>query len=408
MGSALRPPGGRITVVTAVATVVLAGLTPLAAQAHEPHAPAPVSDTAAGTLPGQRGSLLTERTLTGVAALPSAAENRTVTYLSEDSQGRRIVVSGTVSLPKTPPPPGGWPVISWAHGTTGLADICAPSADTPDGPEHEQLAQQVQTLDQWVTHGYAVVRTDYEGLGTPGDHPYLNGRSAANTVVDLVRAARRVDPRVGRRWLAVGHSQGGHAALFSAAAASTGKDVQLVGAVAIAPGGWEVSQTVPYIRAGGPGAQASVAFLPPLLLGAAAADPAVVPEDLLTKKALPLITAARTGCLESVREVAATIPPEDVFKPDADVAPLTDYLKKQETGGLKLRVPTFVAQGADDQLVARSTTDDLVKSLRKTSRDVSYRVYPGADHRGSIAASWGDAERFADALFSQHRPNASR
>jgi hypothetical protein len=38
-----------------------------------------------------------------------------------------------------------------------------------------------------------VVQTDYEGLGTPGTHPYLNGPSEGRRVLDMVRAARRLD-----------------------------------------------------------------------------------------------------------------------------------------------------------------------------------------------------------------------
>jgi hypothetical protein len=64
-------------------------------------------------------------------------------------------------------------VVTWGHGTTGIGDGCAPTRyDNP---------QDVTTIDpllqRWIGAGYAVVRTDYEGLGTPGTHPYLIGRS---------------------------------------------------------------------------------------------------------------------------------------------------------------------------------------------------------------------------------------
>jgi hypothetical protein len=77
-------------------------------------------------------------------------------------------VSGTISIRPGQPPADGWPVLSWAHGTTGVADICAPSRDAPGHPSHiyNQLADA--TLNQWVKRGWVVSKTDYEGLGTPG------------------------------------------------------------------------------------------------------------------------------------------------------------------------------------------------------------------------------------------------
>ena len=74
-------------------------------------------------------------------------------------------------------------------------------------------------LNLWVKRGWAVVKTDYEGLGTPGPHPYLAGASAARGTIDIVTAARHLHPGIGRRWAVMGHYQGGHAALFTASLA---------------------------------------------------------------------------------------------------------------------------------------------------------------------------------------------
>ena len=70
-------------------------------------------------------------------------------------------MSGTVAIPKGKAPKGGWPVVSWAHGTIGAADACAPSKIAMPGAYDQKL------LNRWLKAGYAVVRTDYEGLGTP-------------------------------------------------------------------------------------------------------------------------------------------------------------------------------------------------------------------------------------------------
>ncbi len=355
---------------------------------------------------GADGALISRRPLTGVAAPPSASANELITYTSRDAADRRVVVSAVMSTPSSPPPPGGWPVVSWGHGTTGVADTCAPSADTPDGPAHDYLNAVGPTLDSWVARGYAVVRTDYEGLGTPGPHPYLNATSAANAVSDLVRAARVVDRRVGADWVAMGHSQGGQAALAAAATRPGEPGLNLRGAVAIAPGGVGLGRTAEYIKAHPDGPRTALAFLPLVLLGAAAADPSVRPERLLTDEAQPLLTTARTGCLSDLRETAENLRADQVFRPDADLGPLTAYLREQDPRGFTPRVPTFIAQGAQDTAVAKPGTDALARKLCDSPHRTAYETY-AADHRGSVPASRDDAQRFVDALFAGRVPPTS-
>ncbi|MFD0899709.1 serine aminopeptidase domain-containing protein [Actinomadura sediminis] len=354
--------------------------------------------------PGHRGRLLAAGPVAGTAALPSAAANRTVTYTSEGANGRPITVTGTVAIPPGTPPRDGWPVLSWAHGTTGTADVCAPSADTADGPAHDYLAVTERYLDRWVAQGYAVVQTDYEGLGTPGGHPYMHGRSEANAVVDIVRAARDLDRRIGRDWYVAGHSQGGHAALFTAAADRTPRDVRLRGALALAPGS-QTSATPEYVRAGLPGARAAMPFLFVLLTGAEAAEPSIVPEDLLTDGALPMLEAARTSaCTYGLRRMAEGFDPAKVFRPDADLRPLVAYLRSQEPAGLHLRVPTLVLQGTADTLVSPEATKLLLGDLCERYGTIAHREYEGADHRALLDASFTDGLRYVEGLRKGESP----
>ena len=121
-------------------------------------------------------------------------------------------------VPKGKAPRGGWPVVSWAHGTSGLADRCAPSRVGPALPERDR-----PYLSRWIAEGYAIVASDYVGLGTPGLAPYLDGRTTAHNVVDMVKAGRAVAAdrggrraRLARDWVAIGQSQGGGAAIYTA------------------------------------------------------------------------------------------------------------------------------------------------------------------------------------------------
>ncbi|MBO2458720.1 alpha/beta hydrolase family protein [Actinomadura violacea] len=353
--------------------------------------------------PGHRGTLLSSRPLHTAAALPSASSTRAISYVSEGVGGKRITVTGTVAVPKGKAPRGGWPVLSWAHGTTGTADACAPSRDTADGPAHDYLSITEGYLDKWVARGFAVVQTDYEGMGTPGGHPYLNGVSEANTVLDIVRAAHRVDPHIGRNFYVAGHSQGGQATLFTAAAKKAG-DVRLKGAVSIAPGS-HMAETAQYVRTGYPGAELAVPFLFVQLNGVKAADPSFHPEDLLTSAAAKVLESGqRDACLAQLREAGSSIPPKEVFRPDADLTAFDAYYNAQEPSALDLRVPTFVAQGTADTSVSPAATKGVVADLCKRYPDISYREYEGADHRASIGASFDDAFRFVQAVQSGRQP----
>ena len=100
------------------------------------------------------GDVIWARPWTGPLTNKNAASNTLVLYHTTSVNGLDVAVSGTVSIPKGDPPKGGWPVISWTHGTTGNGPRCAPSRDPNENTEKE-------ALDVWVSKGYVVVQTDY-------------------------------------------------------------------------------------------------------------------------------------------------------------------------------------------------------------------------------------------------------
>ena len=148
-----------------------------------------------------------------------------ITYLSTGVRGDLVEVSGLVFAP--PGVPANSPVVSWAHGTTGVADVCAPSATHPVGSEIPMAI---------AAAGHIVAATDYEGLGTPGVHPYLVGESEGRSSLDIVRAVRQMELGASDRYLVWGLSQGGHAALWAGQLAdSYAGELDLAGVVAAAP-----------------------------------------------------------------------------------------------------------------------------------------------------------------------------
>lgn len=160
-----------------------------------------------------------------------AAESSILTYKMLGQSGQEVQATSLVFTPNTPPPTGGWPIVVWAHGTTGVADACAPSKAA--------LADSTKDLiSKLLAAGYVVVAPDYEGLGTAGIHPFLNVKSEAFSITDAVVATRNYLSQrnllTSTKWLTVGHSQGGHAALSAAQYASRAQ-LDYKGTVAVAP-----------------------------------------------------------------------------------------------------------------------------------------------------------------------------
>ena len=168
----------------------------------------------------------TAYTLTDMSA--SAADSVVMTYKMLGVNGKEVQATSLVFTPKTPVPKDGWPIVIWAHGTTGVADICAPS--------RLALGSDVKNMiSKFLAEGYVVVAPDYAGLGSGGDHRFLNVKSEAYSITDAVVAARNwLGTKASKQWVTVGHSQGGQAALGAAQYASRAQ-LNYKGTVAVAP-----------------------------------------------------------------------------------------------------------------------------------------------------------------------------
>lgn len=129
-------------------------------------------------------------------------------------------------------PAGRRPVTAWAHGTTGVAEPCAPSL-----VRHPFTAGALLVLPQMLAQGWAVVATDYTGLGTAGPAPFLIGQGEARSVLDAVRAAHQLPGlNLADTTVIWGHSQGGNAALWAGALAPAyAPDDHVIGVAALAP-----------------------------------------------------------------------------------------------------------------------------------------------------------------------------
>jgi hypothetical protein len=115
-----------------------------------------------------------------------ASESSVMTYKMLGQNGKETLATSLIFVPKGTMPSGGWKVVVWAHGTTGVADQCAPSRNATNIYIQDMI-------NKFLAAGYVVVAPDYEGLGEPSGrelHPFLNVKSEAYSITDAVVAAR--------------------------------------------------------------------------------------------------------------------------------------------------------------------------------------------------------------------------
>jgi len=339
---------------------------------------------------GPHGTPIWARRLTGSAVLSNAASNTLVLYRSVGIDGRTVAVSGTVAVPPGKPPRGGWPVVSWGHATVGLADVCAPTRSDVLGGYERPLLRRL------VAAGYAVVRTDYEGLGTPGNHPDLIGVSEAHTMLDMVRAAAAVEPHIDvRRVALVGHSVGGHAALWATTLAPTyTPELGIRATVAFAPSSHIALQAsaLPTLTAPN-GELAAVAAA--IVEGAHAAVPSLDIASLLSPRGAALFPRVQLDCLPTLAAtVFANVAPADLFRPSANLASLVSVLAANDPEGLTFRTPVRIEQGGADPVVLPALTDLLVQGYAGRGLPVSYNRVDGVDHFQLVDAAADDAAAF--------------
>ncbi len=178
--------------------------------------------------PARAGTIIRSAVITSGGPLAQGATAYRVLYHSESITGSDIAVSGMIVVPGGAPPAAGFPVVTWAHGTTGLVQQCAPSLDG---------VTSIPMVNALLDRRVIVAATDYQGLGPSAIQPYLVGQSEAQAVLDAARAARYlVGSEASNEVVILGYSQGGQAALFASQMAPTyAPDLTVAGAAAAAP-----------------------------------------------------------------------------------------------------------------------------------------------------------------------------
>jgi hypothetical protein len=323
-------------------------------------------------------------------------------------------VSGAFFIPSGAAPENGWPVISLAHGTTGIGNDCGPSRQ-PD------LMGYAPMIQSYLADKYAVAVTDYEGLGESGSHPYLEPQTAAFNTIDAVRAMRAISPTVSARWIAVGYSQGGQAVWAADELNSYyGHDLQLQGTVALAPA---VNLTgVADLVTSGSLTDDQRSRFPLGIIGAARYNPALDADGFLHGSAdyfrdqfsrcettadqestpsqyTPPVPVPRREAVDRLRD-ANDVKPRSA----QDVAALRDALRRVALPQRPLEKPMLVINGDDDPQVLPQWVRSAVSRSCALGGQIEYVQLPGVTHLDVVQESVETTQRWVAERFAGTPP----
>lgn len=346
-----------------------------------------------GNNPGDLVSALTMPALsqTKDGSLLNAA--RVEYHSTNGDTGQPTVVSGSVFTPKGDAPQGGWPVVAFGHGTTGIDEPCAPSLSPT-------LLGMITMVVGLVNKGYAVAFADYQGLGAPGVHPYLDNKTAGLNIIDSVRALRHTFPDISNRWAALGGSQGGGAVWATAEqAGSYAPELNLVGVVAMAPGA-DVSGIVDKAQAGTMTYYQRVA-LQALVESLARLHPDLNRDDYrrgAAAKYWDVLSSCSGAKGLDRKEAAAALGPNDIAPSTPQAADrLRELLRGWAMPQQPLSAPLSVVYGGKDLYIDPQWTTDAIMRACALGGTVVWDLQPDKGHGDVDLASqfvWL-ADRFA-------------
>lgn len=342
----------------------------------------------------------TETDLTAVAD-----ESVVMTYKMLGINNNETQATALVFTPKGTPPAKGWPIVAWAHGTTGVADQCAPSRNELNPDIKDMIARFLQA-------GYMVVAPDYEGLGEPSGtelHPFLNLKSEAYSITDAVVAAKDyLGSEASNQWMAVGHSQGGQAALGAAQYAARASQMTYKGTVALAP-----ASNFSLILAGGE-AQAGQetnlnkkietlasldTFTALIVAGLRNPNPNLQYSQVFQNPTDNIAKNAESDCYEVLggkfgNEMGIYLNDKKTLEgyprtqANFMTIPVVKTFLEKDSQPLQVKVttPVIIYQGGADKTVPKAATDVLVRSANQKQTSLGYITNNSWDH-GSVYTS---------------------
>ena len=330
--------------------------------------------------PGKPGELIRSEPIDQYN-LPYELSALRILYRSRTANGEDVAVSAVVLIPDGKPPAGGWPVIAWAHEFRGAARQCAPSLmkNLGAGP----------ILAMYANLGYAVVATDYAGLGADSGKSVLDMQSNALDVIYSVAAARSAVKEIGPKWIALGPFEGGMAAL--AVAESEVRDPSYLGSIATS-GVADAQEAYQHFAQGSSNR---------MLLVLASTVKALYPEfqlsDMLKDAALPAYQRVAQTC-------GGETEPEftnGMLKPGWESNRFVREFFSRNTPGQKpAHGPLLVISGEADPAIPAEMSGRTVARMCKQGNRILFLKYPDLDASGVMGASVADQISWIKARFA--------
>ncbi|MEV6443906.1 lipase family protein [Amycolatopsis sp. NPDC051716] len=377
------------TVLLAVVITLLSAVSASAATADPPRGPdGDAFYTPPSPLPaGADGDVVWWRPLPD----SGSAEGYLVLYRSRSATDTPIALSGRVLVPAAPwTGPGPRPIVSVASGTRGIGDRCAPSKFQPD-------YEKPLFVDAMLSRGWAVAITDYEGLGTPGRHTYVVGRSEGHTVIDAVRAATRLPAAglaAGGPVAFSGYSQGGGGAAWAGELApSYAPELHVAG---ITAGGTPADLNVVAENLDG---GVGFGFLLLSALGLDAAYPELDLPVYLNDRGRTLYATQQDACVDAVFGYAFGHIADYTTANPLTTAKWQKRLAENELGARPPRAPIFLFHGGLDEIIPLAQAQTLRREYCAAGVDVTWGTYVG-EHVTTLAFSAGDVVRYLADRFA--------
>lgn len=304
-----------------------------------------------------------------------------VLYRSTSATGQPSAVSGTVLIPGSRTR-GPRPLIGYSVGTHGIGDMAAPSRLLARGREWE-----AGLIAMVLARGWAVAITDYEGLGTPGDHTYMVGRALGPNVLDVMRAARLLDPEelpLEGPAAIIGYSEGGAAAAWAAQLQpSYAPDLPLLAVTAGA--------AAADVETAGPSLEGTFFsfFIAYGGIGYAAAYPELELDPYLTPLARNGIAALRESSIfQAILAGPRFVRSSDLTQPN--VLQLPEWrarLRENRLGQIAPEAPILLHHARRDQIVSFEQSVNLRSDWQRLGADVRlYVTRGGVEHiSGAVA-----------------------
>ncbi len=328
---------------------------------------------------------------------------RQVSFPARSITGEQQTQTGLLHLPAAPAPQGGYPVVVYGHMTTGGSDSSAPSTAGPGHVEWRRMSQGDALCKRLLDAGVAVLRPDYEGLGSPGVHPYLIGASLAESMRAIFAARESFDASLGDRFVYAGHSEGSVAALHASVAEAPDDKAQLVGTSAFTPVTRMENSIGLSLKMGKkfPGANVVSSLVGLMLSGAATEDPRLkelIETDGLSdaaKRAWPDLN--EKTLVELMRKDSwGGFGPKDIggVAQEELWERLFASFQRNEVANLKPRPgqpPLRIDAAMFDEVAPAPYTRALIKAYRENGWDLTVKWWP-MHHSGSMREQYAPSE----------------